>query len=72
MANQEKIASPQQMACTRVRGLAAVGVIMSEVERSIADAPSEHLIEIEFYSRRGNKDESLINGGGDPFDAKSR
>lgn len=45
---------------------------MSEVERSIADAPKEHLIAIEFYSRKGNKDEHLINGGGEPFDAKSR
>ena len=45
---------------------------MSEVERSMADAPKEHLIAIEFYSRKGNKDESLINGGGEPFDARSR
>jgi len=49
-----------------------MGVIMSEVERSMADAPKEHLIAIEFYSRKGNKDESLINGGGEPFDARSR
>lgn len=57
---------------TNVRGSAAVEVIMSKVERRIADAPKEHVIEIEFYSRKGNKDENLINGGGEPFDAKSR
>lgn len=45
---------------------------MSEVERSITGAPKAHAIEIEFYSRKGNKDENLINGGGEPFDAKSR
>lgn len=45
---------------------------MSDVERSIADRPKEHLIASEFYSRKGNKDEHLINGGGEPFDARSR
>lgn len=45
---------------------------MSEVERSVEEAPKEHLIAIEFYSRKGNKDELLINGGEEPFDAKAR
>jgi hypothetical protein len=45
---------------------------MTEAEESIKGAPKEHLIAVEFYSRRGNKDELLINGAGAPFDAKSR
>jgi len=45
---------------------------MSEVEQNSANAPKAHLISTEFYSRKGNKDELLINGSGEPFDAKSR
>lgn len=45
---------------------------MTENEQNSAIAPKEHLITTEFYSRRGNKDELLINGNAEPFDAKSR
>jgi hypothetical protein len=45
---------------------------MSDSELGIPDAPKQHVIETEFYSRKGNKDETLINGTGEPFDARSR
>lgn len=45
---------------------------MSDGEGNREDTPKDHVIAIEFYSRRGNKDELLINGTGEPFDGKSR
>ncbi|MZQ91154.1 hypothetical protein GVY41_18950 [Frigidibacter albus] len=47
---------------------------MSDVEASSIEAPKPHVIGIEFYSKRGNKDELLINSDElrTPFDAKAR